>query len=320
MAAKKTFIKQFIEQWNSYLGKKISQEYDKGRVSSTAKIFISAPSWVLKQMAEYEFDNAIETKLMGKRTLPKRISWVNEELLNWTNKKLFPTPERSQSPLGDKPSMLNESFKKDVAEQQETREAGNPITLIKLEAIPDLKHTNCKKCKRTHDENTACKKKVKTETRKTTNGRLARPLTSNERTGLRTERPRTSQKLTVLMPPPSPTKFSKRESSILASPRMAPRKRATVSFSYLQASIDKLLRPKLKLKTVFIAAWFIVKTQISVELSSGCTLLTLARRLKPKPRQLMKFKCSLSTEVLENLLGMYGARLARLNKNSKALV
>lgn len=292
MVAKRKFTKEFLTQWQAFMNEKIREEIDTGKISQTAKIFVSAQSWLLKNLAEHLFDIQIQKKVLGKFNFPKRNFWVSEEIESYKNKKSFSSTEKAtqrevaESPITisafDSPKKTDFSIKK--------------LATLKEESESHAK--KCKKCKRNHQNGEKCEKK----------------------------------KLKILRAPSSkrsPEKknktvqsFAKTSSSLeLNQMQSKPLKKKTmITLRWLADGMEKMLtKKKIRLKTLFIAAIVISRITLAIENRYFTPKYRIIRKLQPKPYFQHKLTCNLKRPDFDFYLGLLASRIAKTNQKSKLI-
>lgn len=316
MRSKNTFVSQFTKQWSQFISQKISSEYEKGKTSRTAKIFVSTPSWYIKQMAEREFDRALERLNFSGRPFPKRVNWIDHEFDNVKKRRLPIAVERLNLSEGT-PSMLDRSPEAKHTIDSNQLPGDKLFTLMQMTASSLVKS---KKIKKSADSSKKSMKK-KQPKKKVQSKMLSsktftfRPLAKNSPSVMdpnseMAEKPIVSPKK-VSSPP---EKESPRNSRASVSPK---KKKLALSFAHLQQCFDKILNPRLRLKTVFLAALFLAKVKLSLENKSYNVKLVLSRKLQPKPRRLIKVKCQTDTATFEQYILALGSKMITNSKLSK---
>lgn len=291
MATKKKFVKDFIAQWNTMVSGKINAEYSVGRISVTAKIFVAAQSWLLKNLAEHLFDSQVQNRAKGKYQFPVRKTWVSEEIDTLKKKRTATAIPEVASPkeTGSSPKPTQTSLVPRISNL-----SAQQLPQLTEEAAEHLKA--CKKCKRSHEQGEKC---VKTAKKKL---KILRPPSANASPG--------KKRLTLRSPPKSTNTLESRQS--LSSPI---KKKTMLTLQWIASGMENMLRPKIKLKTIFMIGLVLARIKICVENRHypERIMYRVIRRLQPKPWNQNKLLCQLKPADFEFYLTVLGSKVGRLN-------
>lgn len=318
MLVKQRFVKDFTRQWSDFVGQKISAEYDEGKSSQTAKVFVSTPSWFVKQMAEREFDMALQRKCLNGVILPKRVCWIDQELLRMRSKRKSVILEKLL-PSNGSPSNNCDTTNKNASMTSINHQ---PDRLITLALMTESSKVKSKRIKKKSDKSQkGVKKSMKNPRAYSSIPKASKTFTFKPLPRTTINLNKSSEMQEKSIPPAPRTVLSNDQDS--PSPLKVTRptkKRNRLSLAHLQECFDELLKPRLNLKAIFIAARFIARVQIGIENKAGNVKVIIIRKLSPKPRFKVQTVCRLSQAVLEQYLQAIMSRLNNSNMGARAFV
>lgn len=317
MAAKKAFVTQFTQQWNTLINEKISAELSVSRISQTAKVYVAAQSWLIKDLAEHLFDSKVQKKSYGRFSFPSRNNWVTEELEAFRHKQsMTNSPDKmSIKEVGDttaSPPISPLKFKRG------TMLFGNRIVLEGVTNEQDISIHKCKKCKKNHEVGAKCPiKKLKIFKPPSKN---VKPLSNNVRTlSIRSIKGRDSPE----KPKITLRSVAKTSSSLELnqnSPLKSMKKKTFLTLQWLAEDILKMARKKFKLKTVAFAVLAIVRVNLAIENRYFNTKFRIMRKLQPKPYFIQRIVCDLKCEEFTHYLALLGSFVLKQNSKAKQIL
>lgn len=284
MAAKKSFIKQFMEQWSTFINAKINAEYERSSVSQTAKLYVSIQSWLVTNLAEYLFDAHVQRRAFGKYAFPQRSSWVQEVIEFQKTKKTFNSVEPSSiKDNKDNPSMMISFQRRDLT--------NSSFQKLTLHAEEDA-NQQCNKCNRSHTKDEKCIE----DSKKTVT--IHRPPSSRN----------SPDKRTTIKNALKPRIGVRSRGGSFGKP---PKRKKIVASFTVDSPLQELEKKNPKLKSIFIVVRAVCRIMLAIENRFSTAKQRIMRRLKPKPWSLNKITCSLSQADLEHVLFLLGLKVRK---------